>query len=430
MSIISKIQSNKLLKAGLNYSLISTISSVCTMIIGFLNMRWLGPELLGLWQSLSVINLYLPFLQLGIQSGLNLELPLALGANDTSRAERLVRTAFSFAIALSCALLVLAVVIISIMYFRDVSNEILLGTITIACIAILSCFRLHYIATFRSANAFDKLTYIYVWEIIAKIILVYAIYKYQFYGLLIFHIGIELVFTIGMYIKAPYRKLTPKFYKSDFICLLKRGVFMTCFNQIKNITASAPTLMLLSLGGVSYVGLFNPALTVRSLVNIIPNQIAQFLHPQLGYKYAKTQNASDLWPYFKKITVLMPICLIPIAVIGIVFCPYVISNFFPKYIESITPICIMIVGFMFSTTFYTRGFLITIKSYKLVIMLELIDMLLFVGFPAMLIKLYPDYILISMSIGLSISYIISYFLNIFLIKKEIFKKKYNTNTIQ
>ena len=80
----------------MNYSLFSTVSSVCTMIIVFLNMRWLGPELLGLWQSLSVINLYLPFLQLGIQSGLNLELPLALGANDKERAERLVCVGLAF----------------------------------------------------------------------------------------------------------------------------------------------------------------------------------------------------------------------------------------------------------------------------------------------------------------------------------------------
>ena len=91
MSIVSKIKSNSLLKTGANYSAISSLSSVCTMAIGFLNMRWLGPELLGLWQSLTVINLYLPLLQLGIQSGLNLELPLALGAKDKQRAERLVK---------------------------------------------------------------------------------------------------------------------------------------------------------------------------------------------------------------------------------------------------------------------------------------------------------------------------------------------------
>lgn len=87
----------------------------------------------------------------------------------------------------------------------------------------------------------------------------------------------------------------------------------------------------------------------------------------------------------------------------------------------------MIVGFMFSTTFYTRGFLITIKAYKLVICLELMDMLLFVGLPAILIKMYSDNILNAMSAGLSLGYIISYFVNIVFVKHEIFKPKYNSN---
>lgn len=425
MSIISKIKTNSLLKSGANYSVISTISSLCTMIIGFLNMRWLGPELLGIWQSLCVINLYLPFFQLGVQSGLNLELPLALGSSDNDRVERLVRTGLAFALTLVALFSIVSISVIAYMYFKKSSFEIFIGTIAVSTIAIISCLKLHYIATYRSAKAFDKLANIYKWEIITKILLVYAIYKWQFIGLMLFHIGIEVVFAVGLYLNAPYRELKPKYFRVEFQCLIKRGLFMTVFNQIKNMTSSAPTLILLALGGVTYVGLFNPALTVRSLVNLVPNQIAQFLHPQMGYKYAQTQKACDLWPYFKRITIWMPICLIPVAIIGILCCPFVISNFFPKYNESILPICIMIVGFMFSTTFYTRGFLITLKAYKIVILLELMDTLLFVGIPALLILLFPDKVLIAMSVGLSIGYVISFFLNIIIVKKEIFKPEYN-----
>lgn len=425
MSIVSKIKSNSLLKSGANYSIISTVSTICTMIIGFLNMRWLGPELLGLWQSLCVINLYLPFLQLGIQSGLNLELPLALGSSDNDRVERLVRTALAFAITLVALLGIVAFTVITYMYFKGFSFDIIFGAIAISTIAIISCLKLHYIATYRSAKAFDKLTNVYKWEMATKILLVYAIYKWQYVGLMLFHIGIEVVFAVGLHLNAPYRGLKPRFFKAEFRCLLKRGLFMTVFNQIKNMTSSAPTLILLTLGGVTYVGLFNPALTVRGLVNMVPNQIAQFLHPQMGYKYAQTHKACELWPYFKKITIWMPICLIPFAIIGILCCPYVISEFFPKYNESIIPICIMIVGFMFSTTFYTRGFLITLKAYRLVVFLELMDTLFFVGIPALFIWLYPDEILIAMSAGLSTGYVVSYFLNIMFVKKEIFKPKYN-----
>lgn len=224
MSIITKFKANKLLKSGVNYSVFSTVSTLCTMVIGFLNMRWLGPELLGLWQSLAVINLYLPFLQLGIQSGLNLELPLALGAEDHQRAKQLVSTGLAFATLLALVLLASAAVVFFFMYYKGVSMDVLIGTLAIFVIAIISCFRLHFIATYRSANAFDRLTNVYKIEIIVKVLLVYAIYKYQYYGLLLFNVGGELVFTLGLYIKAPYRHLKPRFLKEDFMCLLKRGV--------------------------------------------------------------------------------------------------------------------------------------------------------------------------------------------------------------
>lgn len=71
----------------------------------------------------------------------------------------------------------------------------------------------------------------------------------------------------------------------------------------------------------------------------------------------------------------------------------------------------------------------SVKAYKLVILLELMDMLLFVGLPAALIVIYTDHILIAMATGLSVSYIISYFVNIVLVKREIFKKKYNVNVL-
>ena len=71
----------------------SSLSAVAAMVVGFANMRWLGPELLGIWQSITIINSYLPFLQLGIQSGLNVDLPIILGEGNQERANKYIGTA-------------------------------------------------------------------------------------------------------------------------------------------------------------------------------------------------------------------------------------------------------------------------------------------------------------------------------------------------
>ena len=59
----SYIKSNSLVKTGLSYSLVSTLKSVVTMLIGILIMRWLSPSELGLWNAVAIFLSYLPFFQ-------------------------------------------------------------------------------------------------------------------------------------------------------------------------------------------------------------------------------------------------------------------------------------------------------------------------------------------------------------------------------
>ena len=161
MNFIEKIKKHSLFKVGASYSIASTCSSICTMIIGFLNMRWLGPELLGIWQSVTIINAYLPFFQLGIQSGLNLELPIMLGENKESKALKLIATSYAFAISLAVFLFVLSVISVIVMVMKGVELKILLAFAVVMLTAIEFCFRYHFIARYRSAGAFHYLTRIY-----------------------------------------------------------------------------------------------------------------------------------------------------------------------------------------------------------------------------------------------------------------------------
>ncbi len=50
------------------------------MLGGFIVIRWIGPDELGLWQSLMIVATYAPVLQLGTTNGLNRDLPYMYGA--------------------------------------------------------------------------------------------------------------------------------------------------------------------------------------------------------------------------------------------------------------------------------------------------------------------------------------------------------------
>lgn len=421
---LSQIRQNKLLKSGAKYSAASTFSSVVSMLVSFASMRWLGPEILGTWQSLTIVIAYLPFLQLGIQSGLNLELPIELGRGNKSQASALVATAKSFAYYLAALLLVIGVIVISYLVVRGVDHQIIWGSVAILIISITTCFRLHYVATYRSSKAFDKLSMIYCIDSLINLGFLFFIYRYQYYGLLVYYAGKEIIATFLMFVFAPYRGESAYFKKDIFLILLKRGLFMSLFNQIKGAIDSFPRVLLLSIGGVVQVGLFSPALAVGSVINMIPSQLAQFLVPQMGYKYGETGKAEDMWVYLKRISIYMPILVLPFSIIGWFVIPYVLKYFFPKYMESLWPIRIMLIGFIFSLKL-AYNFLITIKAYREVFFLQAIDALCLLLIPYMCICLGHYSITINLSIGLSIGYFISYIVNYWVVKRTVFLPKYN-----
>lgn len=415
---------SKLFKSGAKYSLASTFSSIVSMLVSFVNMRWLGPEILGIWQSLTIIIAYLPFLQLGIQSGLNLELPIELGKGNKEKSDKLVATAKYFAICLACIISAIGICVFLYLLHVGVDNKYLYGTVAILVISVITCFRLHYIATYRSAKAFDKLSNIYLIDSVFNFSFILVIYYYQYYGLLVYYVGKELIATFLMYVYAPYRKLPASFDKSVFVILLKRGIFMTLFNQIKGVIETFPKILLVSMGGVVQVGLFSPVLAVGSLISMIPNQLAQFLVPQMGYKYGETGKAQDMWIYLKKISLLIPIFILPFSIIGWLLIPYIVETFFPKYIESIIPIRIMLFGFIFSIKL-TYNFLITIKAYREVLFLQGVDAVCLLLIPYICILYYNYPLTTSLALGLSMGYFVSYVINYWVVKRTVFLVKYN-----
>ena len=414
-----------LIKSGIRYSLSSTLCSVVSMIVGFLNMRWLGPEVLGLWQSITIINSYLPFLQLGVQSGLNMDLPILLGKEKIEEARHAVQTGLMFAVFLSIFILIVGSFTVLIMAFCNCSRDVCMGVGAIVLIAVIQCYRLHYIATYRSADAFDKLSNIYFISAIVSAFLAFFIYKFGYFGLLVYSVGVQLITTLLMFVFAPYRGLKPSLFKYWLRSFLKRGVFVTFITQVQGVIDSIPRVLLLRLGGALQVGLFAPALSLGSLFNLIPNQLAQFLQPQMGFKYGKTGKAKDMWEYLYKISFIIPLFIIPISVTCWFVMPWVLGTLFPKYIESLMPIRIMLIGFVFSSSYISRSFLLTIKAYKEVGTLYIIDLICFVTFPIVLIKTLSYSLTVSLSIGLSIAYFITYITTFFVIRNTVFKLKYN-----
>ena len=419
------LKNNKLIKTGINYSIISTVKSFVVTGIGILTMLWLTPAELGLWSSVAIMQSYIPFFQLGVQSGLNRDLPVLLGQNNQNRVIELVANAKAIAFIVMLFFAIAGSITALVLFLNGSAIEYVFGILTITIIAVSESMRIHLIATFRSANAFDKLTKLYLIDILLALLLIFLIYKYHFYGLLIYNGLSAIVSASFMYINAPYKKVKIKIAKESIVSLTKTGLILMSFAQLRQAGPTIPKWIILNYGNITLLGLFSPANAIGGLMTMLPNQIAQFFTPQMGYKYGQTGQAKNLWPYVKKVLIVFPLISVPISIFIWFTAPWLLETFFSNYQDSIWAIRIMSIGFIFSSSVTTQGVLYSIKAYKHAYIYSIIEFIGYFLFPMFFIKFFSFDILTSIAMGISCLSVFLYLLNAFLMRKVLFMSKFN-----
>lgn len=430
MKLVKKLRANKLAKTGAKYSMTATIASIVSMIVSLLNMRWLGPSELGIWQSLFIFTAYVPYLQLGVQSGLNVELPVLLGKNDKDNLRSYIANAYFMSIIVSSLILVIGIIATIVVWTSGMGMKYVFGVLALTGVNLANSISYHFVARYRSSMSFDILTSIIRAQIIITILCIPLIYFWGFWGLLIYNAVPLLVYAGLMFKKSPFAEIKPSFNKKDLFYLIKRGVVLMLFGQTSRAIKTFQQIFLLRFGGTMFVGLFSPALAIGSVLNLLPGQFAQFLVPQMGYKYGNTGQAKDLWPYVKKLLIIVPIAILPFSIVIALLLPWLINSFFPKYVESIMAMQIMAFGFIFSCSSITVNFLYTLKAYKGAACILLTEFLCFLLLPAFFYKIIHLPLLISIAVGVSVTYLVIYVVTFIVMKISLFKPKYNTEIVE
>lgn len=428
MRLLDKIKNSKTAKSGANYSLSATAASIVSMIVSLLNMRWLGPSELGIWQSLLVVSAYVPFLQLGVQSGLNLELPVLLGANNEKKAKEYIASAYYISIIVTGLILSIGLIATVVAWFKGLGLKYVFGILALTAVNVGSSISYHFIARYRSSMSFDILASIIRVQLLFSVLCIPLIYFFEFWGLLAYNAVPALVHAYLMFRRSPFADTKPKVEKNDATYLIKRGTIQMLYVQTSTAIKTFQQMFLLRFGNTTYVGLFSPALAIGTVINLLPGQFAQFLVPQMGYKYGKSGNAKDLWPFVKKILIYMPLLILPISIVLALVLPWLVTIFFPKYVESITAMQIMAFGFVFSSSSMTTNFLYTIKAYKEATYIILAEFLCYLLLPTFFYKIIGLQILTSIAVGVSITYFVVYATTFIVMRIALFKQKYNVNT--
>lgn len=426
MKLLERLKGNKLVKSGANYSLSSTSLSIFNMFISLLNMRWLGPSELGIWQSLCIVNAYIPFLQLGVQSALNVELPVLLGRNEEEKAKSYIANSFCLSAIVTTLIVIIGLIATIIVWTKGLGLKYILGVVAVTGLNVANSVAYHFIARYRSSMSFDKLSQIIRIQLLSAVLCVPLIYLFGFWGLLVFSSVPYLVYALLLYKKSPYNEVRPGINKNDIFYLIKRGLVLMLYGQSSTAIKTFPQWFLLTFGGTIFVGLFSPALAIGSVLNLLPGQLSQFIVPQMGYKYAQTGQAKHLWPYVKKIFIYIPLVIVPISILLFFLLPWLIGTFFPKYVEAITAMQIMCFGFIFSCSSMTVNFLYTIKAFKEATIILLSEAISYLLLPLSVYKLLGADLLVSIAIGVSLTYLIVFVVTFWVMRVTLFKSKYNS----
>lgn len=394
----------KKFKVPILYSGGSVVKALAQMIVGFVIARYISPKDFGLWATINLALTYSLFLQSGLINGLNRELPYLFGKGEDAEAIRMAGTVQTFNLAVSCLVVVAAVIIIMLVPFE--SEKMTIGIIAMVVIIVLNYYQSYLFSTFRSKDSFLQLSIIqFIHAGVNVATLIFVVY-FSYYGMIIKAVIVAVVYVLLLHY---YRPIKVGFIwdKAAFYKLIKVGLPIFSLAYVESIASTADRLWIINYGTITDVGLYSFGFYAFSSFTIFPSSIASYIYPKMTYNYGRTHDKLIMWRYVKKITLLLLIVLTPIAIIGYLICPYLIEEFFPNYIKSAPSMQILLLAGVLSGAVIGVNALWSMKSWKHMIIYQLFFSFLLVICPYVGLQFFSDKL-----VGISYGVLLAHFINL------------------
>lgn len=378
--------------------------SMVQLLLGLAIAKFISPEDLGLWTTLNLAVTYVSFLQAGLISGLNRELPYTLGQGNNKEAREIAGTVQSITLITT-----IVITFIGLFYFfshQFQNDKIKYGVLAITIHIVSLFFQNYFTSTYRSNNSFITLSKIQVINAFINLLSIVLIIYLAYYGLIIKTAIVSVLFTIHLFIKRP---ISVGFIinKKSLIKIMKTGLPIWGLAYIESLASTVDKILLLKFSDLSSVGLYSFAFYGYSIFLVLSMTIARYISPKLNYIYGLNNDKKQLWSYFKKITLFITIIQFSLALIALLILPQFINTFFYQYNESIQAMQILVCAGMFKGSIIGVNVLISIKALNYLAWYQIIYSLLLIIFPFVGIKIFENPI-IGVSYGLLFANILNF----------------------
>ncbi len=298
----------------------------CQLVV----LKFIPPDLIGVWQFAIVVNTYLLFSQLGIVGAMNREYPYFMGKGDTAMAKDIVHTARAYNLANS--VIVGLVFVIGAFVVVNRGQQWYSTFMTMAIVAPLQLYTGYLEGTYRSADVFGALSRRKIMLIPVHVASIALPWKLGFNGFLIRELFVAGFCALICHLSRPIR-VRPIFHFGVFKVLFSTGWRLFVRNYLSKVAFSFPRLALVSLGGVASLGLFTPVSWMFTGISGIAASFGAYLYPKLTYRYAK----GDI-PIGKiaiRASLAAMLLLLPCVVLGLCFLPWLMHTLMPQYAPAV-----------------------------------------------------------------------------------------------
>lgn len=310
------------------------VSTVLTAIGGLLVARFLWPEETGSFRAYTIPLTYLIFLHLGTWDGLWRQIPYYVGKEMPEKVDAFASAAGAFNLLVS---VVVSFGFVCCAAYSLIHHDLygVFGWLSQALFSWGIFYGNYLTSTYRTLHHFVTLSRIQMTQSVLNFGMVFLLPFLRFYGLCA-RAAFPSFLAVWFYHRNRPLKVRYRFNVKALSELLKIGLpFSFWGNLYTSVWTATEGALVLSLSGVSALGLFSIAAVMRGAVNSLPDSIWQVLSPRVVTAFARdgsvrNANARIVW-----VTAGLTGCMVALAIVGSflldIFVPYAI----PKYIAGI-----------------------------------------------------------------------------------------------
>jgi hypothetical protein len=306
--------------------------SLANLAAGVLVLRWVTPELMGLWQSALFAMAICDITKFGILNGMNRELPYRMGRGEFELGHQAVATASAFMLV---SMLVGAVIFAGLTLYHWSDGPLTRTALIAGGITWCAAYYGQYVqATCRGSDDFKKLSRVQLFDAAVSVLSLILVWKWGFIGLCaraVLQVGLS---AVVLHVIRPVRR-RPHFDVAQLRELLHAGLPAFGTAYLFGVGQNAERAVLLSTNNVAMVGLLAPIYAVQAMLLMLPNAAMTYGFPKLAFFHGKEGAKHELWRISLRITMVGVLATALMAAVGLIALPWLVDNVFPAYSASL-----------------------------------------------------------------------------------------------